>query len=71
VTLGRPEISARLQEYAQLRGEPGGNELSLLEAALFLEESFDIEIKDAEISPGTLGSFALMEQLVTQKLGGT
>jgi hypothetical protein len=69
VTPDRHEIAERLQEYAQIGREPGRDELSLLEAAMFLEESFHIRLTDAEIGPDTLGTFALMERLVAAKLG--
>jgi hypothetical protein len=70
MTPDRCDITGRLEEYARLRPEPGHDELSLLEAALFLEESFSIRLSDAEISPQALGTFALMERLVAEKLGG-
>ena len=71
VTPDRHDIEERLEEYARLCREPGRDELLLLEAALFLEESFHIHLSDAEISPDTLGTFALMERLVAAKLGGS
>jgi hypothetical protein len=70
VAAANPDIGEQLREYAQLRGEPGSDELSLLEAAMFLEETFEILLSDAEIAPGTLGTFALMEQLIAEKRGG-
>jgi hypothetical protein len=70
MTSDRPDITGRLEEYSRLGREPGRNELFLLEAAMFLEESFHIHLSDAEISPESIGTFALMERLVAEKLGG-
>lgn len=70
VTAQRGGIRERLAEYAALGREPGRDELALLEAALFLEESFPIRISDAEISEENLGTLELMERLVVAKLGG-
>ena len=70
VTPDRPDIAGRLEEYARLGREPGRDELSLLEAAMFLEESFHIRLSDPEISPDSIGTFALLERLVAMKLGG-
>lgn len=70
VSLDMHDIEERLEEYARLGREPGRDELSLLEAAMFLEESFPIRLSDAEISTDTLGTLALMARLVAAKLGG-
>jgi hypothetical protein len=66
---GRPEIAERLAELTALGREPGGDELALLETALFLEEVFGIRLCDAEIASGTLGTFELIERFVAAKLG--
>jgi hypothetical protein len=65
------DIQERLSEFAELCPDPGRDELTLLEAALFLEESFPLRLTDEEISPETLGTPALMKRLVAGKLGGT
>jgi hypothetical protein len=70
VTPVNSDIEERLEEYAWLCRDPGRDELALLEAALFLEESFHILLTDEEISPESLGSLALMKQLVAEKRGG-
>jgi acyl carrier protein len=70
VTTERHEIRERLAEYALLGREPGRDGLALLEAVLFLEESFPIRISDAEITEEHLGTIELMERLVVAKLGG-
>jgi hypothetical protein len=70
MTPDRPDVAERLGEYLELRGEPGRDELAMLEAALFLEESFSIRLDDADISPDAMGTRALMERLVAAKLGG-
>ena len=70
VTTQRHEIRERLAEYAALGRDPGRDELALLEAAMFLEESFPIRISDAEISEENLGTLELMERMVVAKLGG-
>jgi hypothetical protein len=70
VTPVNHDIQEKLEEFAGLYREPGRDELALLEAALFLEESFHILLTDAEISPETLGTLPLMRQLVAAKLSG-
>jgi acyl carrier protein len=67
---GRPDIAERLREYATLGRGPGGDELVLLELALFLEETFGIRLSDAEIAVGTLGSLERVERFVAAKLDG-
>jgi acyl carrier protein len=67
---GRPDIAERLREYATLGREPEGDELVLLELALFLEETFGIRLCDAEIAVETLGSPERVEQFIAAKLDG-
>lgn len=70
MTSGAPDIDRLLGEYLDLRGEPGSDQLALLEAALYLEETFAIALTDADISPGVMGTRELMARLVSTRRGG-
>jgi acyl carrier protein len=67
---GRVQVDELLREYEALGREPGVDELSLLEAALFLEESFGIRLRDEDMTAEAMGTIARMRELVSAKLGG-
>jgi hypothetical protein len=69
VTWSTTEIDARIDEYKRLRSEPGLNELTLLETALFIEEVFGVPLSDDEISNATIGTYDSMRHFVNRKLG--
>ncbi len=70
MSAGRVQVDEILREYAGLGREPGADELSLLEAALFLEESFAVRLRDEDITPEAMGTIARMRELVAAKLRG-
>ena len=57
-----------VQEYRRLRGETWSDPAALAEAALFVEDVFDIQLCDEEISGEELGSPEKMARLVEKKL---
>ncbi len=65
----RSQRNARLDEYLCMRPEPGRDELSLLETALFMEEAFGIRLSDAEIVFDELGTKEALQLLLDRKLG--
>jgi acyl carrier protein len=62
VTLNQAVIDARLEEYRRVRPDPGRDELTLLETALFLEEALGIRISDEEIVHENLGTFEAIKR---------
>ena len=64
-------VKERLEEYARIRQDAGADEVALAEAALYLEEAFDILLSDEDIRQENLGSHADMERFVLRKLMGT
>ncbi len=69
MALNRTQTAARLDEYLGLHPEPGRDELSLLETALFVEEAFGIRLSDDEIVPAVLGSRESLMDLISRKAG--
>ena len=61
------QVKERIGEYRRIRKEPGNDRIALAEAALFVEEVFNITLTDEEIDLETLGTFAAMERLVIEK----
>jgi hypothetical protein len=64
MTLSQMQIDARLEEYRRVRPDPGRDELTLLETALFVEEAFGILLSDDDIVPQTLGTYAAMRRFI-------
>jgi hypothetical protein len=62
-------IQARLDEYRQLTREPGGDDLHLLETALFLEESLGMTLSDDDIIPQNLGTLEALRGFVALRHG--
>jgi hypothetical protein len=65
--MNQAEIDARLEEFRRLRPDPGRDELTLLETALFLEETMGILLSDEEIAPGQLGTFEDIRRFVAAR----
>lgn len=63
------EIDARIDEYKSIRPNPGRDELTLLETALFIEEVFNIRLSDDEISYAEIGTCDSLQCFVYRKLG--
>jgi hypothetical protein len=64
-------IDALLEEYSRIRPEPGRDELTLLETALFIEETFAIVLSDKELDTGTIGTFDAIRSLIIARRSGT
>ena len=67
MTLDQAQIDARLEEYRRVRPDPGRDELTLLETALFVEEALGFRLSDDEIVPGNLGTFEAMRRFVATR----
>ncbi len=67
MNLGQADVDARLEEYRRVRPDPGRDELTLLEAALFVEDALGIRLGDDEIVPGNLGTFEAMRRFIATR----
>lgn len=65
----KDEAIKRLDEFRALRTDPGQDEQSLLEAALFLEDNFGLRLTDDEISKNHLGNHSAIKKFLFKKLG--
>jgi len=61
------DVDARLEEYRSIRPDPGRDELTLLETALFVEEALGIRLSDDEIVAGNLGTFEAIRRFVAAR----
>jgi acyl carrier protein len=66
--VNRDEVSKRIDEYAETRGERFDDPLDLVEAALFVEDVFGITLTDDDMSPERLGTIARVKQLVLERM---
>ena len=62
------EIQKRVNEFRNIREEAGNNEPALLEAAMFIEDSFGLVLTDDEICEANLGTYRNLERFVIEKL---
>jgi acyl carrier protein len=62
------DVFDRINEFRRIRPEAGSDDTKLLEAALFVEDVFDIQLSDDEICEENLGSYAAISQFITRKL---
>ena len=69
MTLDWDAVQARLDEYQQLTRESVGDDLGLLETALFLEESLGMTLCDEEIIPENLGTIEAVRDFVSRRHG--
>lgn len=63
-------VHGRIMEFFRGPGNALEEDVSILEAALFVEDVFGIVLSDEEIRPETLGTPGAMERLVLRKIGG-
>ena len=62
------QITERLSEFARVNQNAGKDEMTLLEAALFVEDVFGIVLSDAEICEENLGTRKATEKFILEKL---
>lgn len=67
MTLDKAATDARLEEYRQVRPDPGRSDLALLETALFLEEALGLRLCDDEIVPENLGSYEAIRRFLAAR----
>jgi len=65
----KDEAMKRLEEFRGLRADPSEDEISLLEAALFLEDNFGLCLSDDDISKNHLGNHEAIEKFLLNRLG--
>lgn len=63
-------IDAEIEDFALARRPGTDAELSLVEAAMFVEEAFGLRLSDGDISRENLGSPAAMRRFVLERAGG-
>ena len=61
------DILDRIDEFRNIRTDPGSDEGKLLEAALFVEDVFGLRLSDNEICERNLGTHEAMEQFVLNR----
>ena len=65
----KPEqVQKRIAEFARIHPDAGADEVSLLEAALYIEEVFGITLSDKEICEKNMGSQKAMKNFLLNKL---
>jgi hypothetical protein len=63
------EVHMRLKEFSGIRQNAGKEETGLLEAALFIEDTFGIVLSDEEICEENLGTHEAIKRFICKKLG--
>jgi hypothetical protein len=66
--MDKKQIKEYLSEFARYCKQPGIDEASLLETALFLEGMFGFLLTDDEICKEILGDHPAIEKIVLEKL---
>jgi len=61
------DILDRIDEFRNIRTDPGSDEAKLLEAALFVEDVFGLRLTDDEICERNLGTHQSTAQFVLKK----
>lgn len=61
------DILDRIDEFRNIRTDPGSDEAKLLEAALFVEDVFGLRLTDDEICARNLGTHQSTAQFVLKK----
>jgi hypothetical protein len=69
-TMHEKEREILLDDYFSLPSKVQDPDLVAIEAALFIEQAFGLELSDGEISPATLGSEDAVRRLVASRLEG-
>jgi hypothetical protein len=62
------EAHMRLKEFSGIRQNAGKEETALLEAALFIEDTFGIVLSDEEICEENLGTLEAVKKFICKKL---
>ena len=63
-----PKVKQGIEDYISAKNSPEPLQTSVLETALYLEDSFGIRLADDEMSPEFLGTREKIENLVKDKL---
>ena len=66
--MDKKQIQEYLKEFAGYCKNPGSDEVSLLETALFLEDMFGFCLTDDEICKEMIGDHPSIEKIVFEKL---
>jgi hypothetical protein len=64
------DVGKRIAEYAGIGPAPADDPVAQAEAALFIEDVFDLKLTDDDMSVERLGTFEAMERLVLERLAG-
>ena len=64
----RAVVSSRIAELSRSRPAAGDDIGALVEAALFIEEVFGLELSDEDIAKERLGTHEAMERFVSERL---
>lgn len=62
------EVHMRLKEFSGIRQNAGREATALLEAALFIEDTFGIVLSDEEICEENLGTHEAIKRFICKKL---
>jgi hypothetical protein len=62
------ELEALLADYFSLPARSVDPDLAVIEAALFVEQTFGIELGDDDISAGTLGTPEAIRRLIADRM---
>jgi hypothetical protein len=68
--LEKVEAISLLSDFSALPSHPRDPELALVEAALFVEQTFGIALSEADFTEENFGSPAAIERFVLARLGG-
>ena len=63
------QVRERIAEFASIRANPGDDLVARLEAGLFVEEVFGLELTDDDMTSEALGSHRAIERLIIRRLG--
>jgi hypothetical protein len=66
--MNKRQVKERIAEFAGICQHAENDEISLLEAALFVEDVFGMVLSDNEICQKNLGTHNAMEKFIFKKL---
>ncbi len=69
IPMRKEEQMLMLKDFSSSPSRAADPELALVGAALFVEQTFGIELSDADICAGNLGSAAVLERFVLARTG--
>ena len=64
-------VNQAVDEYVRMKGDADSLALSVLETALFIEETFHVTLTDADVEQADLRSAGGIKKLVVSRRGGT